>query len=501
MSIMTYQDKFCPALPVVFAGKDYREYRADLETVDRILKQSGIENEIIFSKIQEEDSKRIENNKDPFSSKRKQTRFKILLMALRYSLLLGHTGMGKRVLARVVADSILFQWFTGTNGLDGIHPVSKSTLDRFEKLYSEEEIRNIVHKINLVASEEKSAQELLYAETSIRFDKVFSDSTCIEANIHFPVDWVLLRDIARTLVKAIILIREHGLKHRIRPPKELLNEMNKLCMEMAQARRKKDAKKMRKKILRKMKRLSKIIGDHASRYHELLSENWEQTTWSELEAQIVLERIDDMLERLPAAMKQAHERIIGERRVDNKDKILSVYDKEAQILVRGKAGAEVEFGNALYIAEQENGLIVDWEFMTGKPTTDSKLLKPSIERITENYGEISSYTADRGFSGPKNNIVLEELEIINAVCPRSVKQMREKLQDDDFCYLQKRRASTEARISILKYNYFQNPLRSKGGINKGRRLAWGILAHNLWKLATIARRNKQDIEKALAAAA
>lgn len=493
MSIMTYQDEFCPALPTVFAGKDYREYRADLETVDRILKQSGIENNIIFSKI--------ENEYSDLSSERKQKKFQTLLMALRYSLLLGYTGMAKRELSRVVADSILFQWFTGTNRLDGIHPVSKSTLDRFEKLYSKDEIMSLVHKINLVVSEEKSAQDLLYSETKIRFDRILSDSTCIEANIHFPVDWVLLRDVARTLVKAVILIREHGLKHRIRSPKKLLNEMNKLCMEMTHARRKQDAKKMRKRILRKMKKLTKIIGEHASRYHELLSENWEQTTWSELEKQIVLERIEDMLEQLPDAVKQAHERIIGERRIDNKDKILSVYDKDAQILVRGKAGAEVEFGNALYIAEQENGLIVDWEFMTDKPTADSKLLKPSIERITENYGKISSYTADRGFSSPKNNIVLEELDIINAVCPRSVKQMKERLQDEEFCHLQKRRASTEARISILKYNYFQNPLRSKGGVNKERRLAWGILAHNIWKLAMIARQNKQDIEKAQAVAA
>lgn len=250
-----------------------------------------------------------------------------------------------------------------------------------------------------------------------------------------------------------------------------------------------------------MKALIKIVGQHASNYHDLLSENWEKTTWSELEAQIVLDRIGDMLEQLPLAVKQAHERIIGERKVANKDKILSVYDKEAQILVRGKAGAKVEFGNALYIAEQENGLIVDWKFMKGKPTVDLKLLEPSVKRIIENYGKVLSYTADRGFSCPKNDIVLEELDIINAVCPRSVKQMREKLQSEEFCQLQKRRASTEARISILKHNYSQNPLRSKGGINKERRLAWGILAHNIWKLATIARRNKQDIEIAMLDAA
>ena len=42
------------------------------------------------------------------------------------------------------------------------------------------------------------------------------------------------------------------------------------------------------------------------------------------------------------------------------DKILSLYEQDVRILVRGKAGAEVEFGNALYLAEQADGLIVDY---------------------------------------------------------------------------------------------------------------------------------------------
>jgi len=79
----------------------------------------------------------------------------------------------------------------------------------------------------------------------------------------------------------------------------------------------------------------------------------------------------------------------------------------------------------------------------------------------------------------------------------TLEQMREKLQGEEFCQLRKRRASTEAKISILKHNYSQNPLRSKGGINKERRLVWGIPAHNIWKLATIAQKNKQDIEIAM----
>jgi hypothetical protein len=43
-------------------------------------------------------------------------------------------------------------------------------------------------------------------------------------------------------------------------------------------------------------------------------------------------------------IKQAHERIIGERQVANEDKILSLYDDSVNVIVRGKAGAEARIG-------------------------------------------------------------------------------------------------------------------------------------------------------------
>jgi hypothetical protein len=60
----------------------------------------------------------------------------------------------------------------------------------------------------------------------------------VKADIHFPVDRVLLRDAARTLVQALLLIREHGLKHRSGSLEALIRSMNKLCMEMTHTRKK-----------------------------------------------------------------------------------------------------------------------------------------------------------------------------------------------------------------------------------------------------------------------
>jgi hypothetical protein len=274
--------------------------------------------------------------------------------------------------------------------------------------------------------------------------------------------------------------------------------MNKLCIEMTHARKKKGAAKARKHILRKMKKLMKLVEAHAQNYQQLLKTHWGETDLSEIEAQVIMERMEQVLNQLPAAVSQAHERIIGERRVANKDKILSFYEPDVRVLVRGKASAEVEFGNALYLAEQADGLIVDWDFIQQQAPGDNKLVTRSLERLKETYGPPTSYTADRGFDSPDNTTCLEKLNIINAICPRSVKDLEKKLEDEAFCRLQKRRGATEARIGIFKNVYLGKPLGSKGFGNRKLRIGWCILSHNLWKLSTIAAHRRKEIELSLA---
>jgi hypothetical protein len=53
------------------------------------------------------------------------------------------------------------------------------------------------------------------------------------------------------------------------------------------------------------------------------------------EAEVILRRMKRVLDQMPEAMRQAHERIIGERRVANADKILSLYESDIHVIVRG----------------------------------------------------------------------------------------------------------------------------------------------------------------------
>ena len=478
-----YQKVLRPELPTYFVPKEYREFRDTLIEVNRIL-ESGIEYRFIVKKIEA-------LGIDPLT-KAAQRFYTRTSRALHYCLLLALGDYAHRELAVRVSDSLLLQWFTTTDGVVP-RPYSKSAIERFEKAFSKDELEQLIHEVNRSVSERETAQELIL-QNELDLTHLWADTTCITANIHYPVDWVLLRDATRTLIKSILVIRRHGLKHRIGPPEQFITEINKLVMEMSHTRKKKDGAKIRKTILRRMKKLLKIIEAHARRYYELLDQNWDQTDLSRKQAEMVLRRMKNVIEQLPKAIWQAHERMIGERRVDNREKILSFYEPDVRVMVRGKSGAEVEFGNALYLAENSDGLIVDWKYMKEQPPSDSVLVKESIERVSGNYGKPESYAADRGFSSKANSDYLHEERIYDAICPKSVTALGERLQESRFGELQKRRAGTEARIGIFKNVYTGRPLRSKGTHHRGNRIGWCILAHNLWKLASMAAENrrKQD---------
>jgi hypothetical protein len=332
----------------------------------------------------------------------------------------------------------------------------------------------------------------------LNLEAYFLDTTCVKLNIHFPVDWVLLRDAARTLMKATMLIRQRGLKVRMEEPAEFLKQMNRLCMEMTHARRKKDAKRARKAVLRKMKKVSKIIASHATRHREVLEQRWKETDFKAGEARQIMERIDLILERLPQALRQAHERIIGGRQVKSKEKILSLYEEHATVYVRGKAGAEVEFGSQLLLGESESGVIVDWELVCGPPQADTKMLGRSLERLKQNAGGISigKVSGDRGFDSKANRELVEGDGIYNAICPKSPSELKKRMKEPEFVELQQRRSQTEARIAIFKNGFVGAPLLSKGYANQNREIAWSVLAHNLWVIARMPRAQGKALAQA-----
>ena len=507
MEIVPYQQELSPALPVVVGNVDYIEFKRTLERIDRILIDGGVEVKFLSLRMQQYEKARAEfgqrsgKAKRELSDKARATIQKHAVRALRCNIARVLTEESVREFSKRLADSPLFQWFCRIDRLDVIRVPSKSTLDRYEKLVSEAVVREVVDKLNgEAASMSEEGRSSLGLVQALETEALFLDTSCVRANIHFPVDWVLLRDAVRTLIKSVMVIRRHGVKNRMGEPVAFIREMNRLSIEMTHTRRRLDSRRARKKVLRLMKKLMKKIDRHAHTHRDLLENRRQDTDLSEAQSRVIIERIDRVRDQLPSAIRQAHERIIGGRMVPNNEKILSLYERDVHVIVRGKAGAEVEFGNTLLLAEQSAGVIVDWKLIKDQAPADSKMVEDSLDRFERVFGKDPKAVAgDRGFDSKRNRLRLAKRQVYNALCPRSVGELRERMMEDRFARLQKRRAQTEARIAIFKNGFLGRPLRSKGFVYRENSVAWSVLVHNLWVIARLPQAEGKPIELAAAA--
>ena len=148
--IIAFQQPLRPAPPEAIGPKEYREYRETLVEMDRIL-NAGIEQDSILKKI--------ESESNPTSWKI-QNRYSYIRKAFRFVLLKSLTGDSSRELSIRVSDSRLFSWFTCFD-MTPKKGGSKSAIDRYEKLFSEEEITDLIHTLNQSVSEKEQALWLI----------------------------------------------------------------------------------------------------------------------------------------------------------------------------------------------------------------------------------------------------------------------------------------------------------------------------------------------------
>jgi hypothetical protein len=491
-TIIPFELPLPQVLPTIEGNLDYRQLRDQLLRIDSLLVSSGLETRLL-----EKDLAPWLGQGKVVSARAQQNRQRHGRCALRCNLVRLLIQEDYRGFAARLADSPLLQYFCGLSEVLRITVPSKSTLERYDKWWPQADIRQVVQQLLGVGA---AAPQKLVLPEAVDLESAFLDTTCLSANIHYPVDWVLLRDATRTLMKAVQLIRDHGLKHRMDSPQSFLTRINRLCIQMTHCSAKTDTQRHRKKTLRQMDQLVGTVRNHARRYRELLAQQWHKTDWTEAQAQQVLRRMDGVLEELPQARKQARQRILQGQPVANGDKILSLYEPDVHVIVRKKAGAEVEFGNTLLLAENPQGLILDWELFQQRAPADSALLPWSVGRMEKAYGpNLKAVAADRGFDNEVNRVGLAKDGIYNAVCPRSPQQLRERSASWKFKRLQRRRGQTEGRISIVKNVFLSGRMRSKGFTHRALTLTWTVLVHNLWVLARMSLRAEAAQAQARAA--
>ena len=315
-------------------------------------------------------------------------------------------------------------------------------------------------------------------EEWISGEKLRTDTTAYEANIHYPADSSLLWDSFRVLARVLRLVQKElpalGFTHRYHDKK-----VKKLAFYIAR-----NAKSKSKATQRKVKRAYRTLIDRVRWIAEVSQDVQQRLPLLFLEAPD-LEQYTPIVERI---IDQAERRIFGGEAVPSGEKVYSLFEEHTELLVRGKAGKPVEFGHKVLIAQTGEKFISHYCVLP-KREEDKDLLNAAIEAHRELFGRApGTLAADKGFyeSVQQLKALEEEIETVS-ICKKGRRTEAEEAREHSGAFRdgQRFRAGVEGSISVLKRAFKLNCCLFKGYKNFASSVGCAVFCHNLVLLANI----------------
>lgn len=173
---------------------------------------------------------------------------------------------------------------------------------------------------------------------------------------------------------------------------------------------------------------------------------------------------------------------------------MSLHDPDARPICKGRLGKPVEFGYKAQVADNPDGVVLDYQVEVGNPP-DAPLLVPAVRRISQRAGRVpAAVTADRQYGEAAVDAELATQGVKRVAIPRKGQPSRARQAHEHtrgFRRLVKWRTGSEGRISHLKHRYgWDRTLMD--GIDGAR--IWcghGVLAHNLVKIGGLLQAKQQ----------
>lgn len=321
--------------------------------------------------------------------------------------------------------------------------------------------------------------------------KLRVDTTAVETNIHFPTDSGLVGDgvrvVSRLLRRARAALGEaaSGLKEafrsRVRSVRKLSQQLHRI------ARRKGDrGKEALKAAYGRLVAIGKRAGAQGRRVLEALRGHGDDPG-----ARRLAERLEEVLPRLKRATRQAERRVLEGDPVPSGEKLVSLFEPHTQVIPRFKAGKPAEFGRKLRLDEVEGGIIVGYKVLERGGGQDQEHLADALAGHRRVFGRPPRLlAADRGMSSAENERLAKQAGVAHVALPHVGKAPPERREEEKgrrFREAYRFRAGVEGRIHALKRDYGLKRCRYHGERGFGRWVGWGVVAHNLAKVAGAAR--------------
>src|SRR5512135_1037909 len=317
--------------------------------------------------------------------------------------------------------------------------------------------------------------------------KLRVDTTAVETDIHYPTDSALLGDGVRVLSrllrraktvlgKAANALGPEAFRSRVRTVRKLAQQLHRI------ARRKgAEARDAMKTAYEHLIHTAKRTGNQARRVLEVLQRRTKRP------AQRLAQRIGTFLPLLIQGIQQASRRVLEGQAVPASEKVLSLFEPHTQIIPRHKAGTPVEFGRKIRLDEVEGGIITGYAILEQGGGQDQPYLKDSLATHRRHFGRAPDLlAADRGMSSAENEELAKEAGVRHVALPQvgQASQERKELEKGrGFRRGYRFRAGIEGRIHSLRRDFGLKRCRYHGPNGMGRWVGWGIVTHNLSKIA------------------
>jgi IS5 family transposase len=321
--------------------------------------------------------------------------------------------------------------------------------------------------------------------------KLRVDTTAVETDIHYPTDSGLVGDgvrvVSRLLRRARTMLGEAaaGLKEafrsRVRAVRRLSQQLHRI------ARRKGDeGRAALKAAYGRLVAIGKRAGAQGRRVLAALRGRGDDPGPRRLAG-----RLEEVLPRLKRAVGQAERRVLKDDPVPSAEKLVSVFEPHTQVIPRFKAGRPAEFGRKLRLDEAEGGIVTGFRVLEKGGGQDQEHLADALADHRRQFGRPPRLlAADRGMASAENERLAKGAGVEHVALPRVGKAppgRRAEERGRRFRAGYRFRAGIEGRIHALKRDYGLRRCRYRGERGFGRWVGWGIVAHNLAKVAGAAR--------------
>jgi IS5 family transposase len=317
--------------------------------------------------------------------------------------------------------------------------------------------------------------------------KLRVDTTAVETDIHFPTDSGPIGDgvrvVSRLLRRARIALGEaaSGLKEAFRSRVRTVRKLSQQLHRIARRKNEKGRQAL-KAAYGKLIATARRTRAQGTRVLEVLQGHGDAPA-----ARRLADRLGEVLPRLKQGIGQAERRVLKNDPVPSPEKLLSVFEPHTQVVPRFKAGKAVEFGRKIRLDEVEGGIITGYAVLEQAGGQDQAHLVESLSNHVKQFGRAPRVlAADRGMSSAANERRAREAGVKHVALPHVGKAPPERRAEEkgqQFKDAYKFRAGIEGRIHVLRRDYGLKRSRYHGERGMGRWVGWGVVAHNLSRVA------------------